>query len=430
MLKICSERNTSSDTRDGIPLDPENQTLGSFLDLARWVAAVIVFFGHLRNPLFLGYESLPADNRLAVVQAWYFVTGWHAEAVIVFFVLSGYLVGGGAITKAREGHFVLKNYTIDRITRLYIPLVPALLLTALLDYFGANFFSETGLYTHTHPMLREKVATEAFSTYLTFDTFLRNLAMLQTIAAPSFGSNQPLWTISLEFWFYAVFGLALASWRADQKCIRIFGLIATVLLVAMLGVSFPFFMGLWLIGAVIAFVPTQYTKHRFISLVIFLIVLALVRLKVGVFREYEVLRLGKDYLVAISFALLLASMRGSRLGALESLGPINRYLSNFSYSLYLLHFPLMLFVLGLLHASGEFEGIARGYEATDFRGLLAYMITIAVVLVGAWLMAAATERQTWRVRRFLRRWVGVERRADNCSTDKRAASAGDHRRCR
>ena len=72
-----------------------NPAFSSFLDFARWVAAFIVFAGHLRNPLFLGFADLGSEKTSLLINAWYFVTGLFGEAVIVFFVLSGYLIGGG-----------------------------------------------------------------------------------------------------------------------------------------------------------------------------------------------------------------------------------------------------------------------------------------------------------------------------------------------
>ena len=164
----------------------ENASFVSFLDLARWFAATIVFLGHLRVPLFLGYASLPAGDRGPLISIWYFITGCAGEAVTVFFVLSGYLVGAMGLAKARAGRFAPREYAIDRATRIFLPYVPALVLTACLDLAGGALFAGTGFYTHEHPMIREKIAIDAFQSFLTPQIFLSNLAMLQTIWAPPF----------------------------------------------------------------------------------------------------------------------------------------------------------------------------------------------------------------------------------------------------
>ena len=80
-------------------------------------------------------------------------------------------------------------------------------------------------------------------------------------------------------------------------------------------------------------------------------------------------------------------------------------MSSFSYSLYLIHFPLMLLLLGALHATGRFDGIGRGYSPTDFQGLLAYVTVASAVGLFAYAFAQITERQTPRLRRFLKRGV-------------------------
>ena len=381
----------------------ENASFVSFLDLARWLAAAIVFLGHLRDPLFLGYGSLPAEARGPLISIWYFITGWYGEAVTVFFVLSGYLVGAMGLAKASAGRFHLREYAIDRATRIFLPFVPALALTACLDLAGGALFAGTGFYTHEHPMIREKIAGGAFQSFSTPQIFLSNLAMLQTIWAPPFGSDRPLWTISLEFWFYVVFGVSLAASVASRRTARIAGLLAAAALLALLGAKFVVFLGLWAIGACVGLIRLSEIERPIVALLAFLSVLVAVRLNdIHGFAMDATLNTLKNYLVAASFAWVLISMRHACFCYLRSGSGFNRFLADFSYSLYLIHFPLMLFVLGALHATGRFDGIARGYSATDPRGLLAYAITIAVVGVCAWAFSQATERQTWRLRRMLR----------------------------
>jgi peptidoglycan/LPS O-acetylase OafA/YrhL len=42
----------------------------------------------------------------------------------------------------------------------------------------------------------------------TATTFVGNLAFLQTIAVPIFGTNGPMWSLANEFWYYLIFPLA------------------------------------------------------------------------------------------------------------------------------------------------------------------------------------------------------------------------------
>jgi peptidoglycan/LPS O-acetylase OafA/YrhL len=47
------------------------------------------------------------------------------EAVLLFFVLSGFLVGGRIIRRAKSRTFSLKDYSVDRCSRILLPLIPA-----------------------------------------------------------------------------------------------------------------------------------------------------------------------------------------------------------------------------------------------------------------------------------------------------------------
>ena len=67
----------------------------------------------------LGYHAFPAT-----------LPGGYT-GVDVFFVLSGFLVGG-AVMRAGPA-FDWRTYAIARLSRLWVVLVPALLLTAALD---------------------------------------------------------------------------------------------------------------------------------------------------------------------------------------------------------------------------------------------------------------------------------------------------------
>src|SRR5690348_5650474 len=99
-----------------------------WLDLVRFLAALLVVSAHVRGTVFREYSALAADSRNLAVASFFALTRLGHEAVIVFFVLSGYLVGGRAFERIARGRFVPGEYAVDRITRIWIPLVLALLL--------------------------------------------------------------------------------------------------------------------------------------------------------------------------------------------------------------------------------------------------------------------------------------------------------------
>lgn len=382
--------------------DLERSEFQSFLDLARWVAAAIVFFGHLRNPLFLGYGSLTEVDRNFIVQGWFFVTGWFGEAVIVFFVLSGFLIGGMGLARLQARTFDLRDYAIDRSSRLFVAFLPALLLTLLLDYAGSAWFAQAGLYNHTQLMIAEKISTPPFESLATLTNFFGNVVMLQHFRVPAYGSNTPLWTISAEFWFYFMFGLAavLLLHRSVRK--RGAAIAVGAVVFAILGAAFPYLLGLWLIGVGVALFGRSRLERPLLALILFVAVLVAARI---FHDEVSALMWGqavRDYGVATSFGYFVYSMRSARSAMLARIAVFNRFMAGFSFSLYLIHFPLIIFLSSFAFASGYFPGVAIGYRPTDPEGLLLYALMVFAVYLAAWSFSFLAERQTARVRRFLK----------------------------
>ena len=194
-----------------------------FLDLSRWGASILVVLTHVRSLVLVDYEHVFVSHNVAI-KALYFVTNFGHAAVIIFFVISGYLVGGRTLIKARLRGFSPIDYAIHRFVRIYIVLVPAIVLGFLLDWAGSRYFDDLGLYSHTGPFNISSLRFSAVD-HLTAVTALGNLLQLQTITVPPLGSNGPLWSLASEWWYYVIAGLGLAaafssklSWRFVSAC--------------------------------------------------------------------------------------------------------------------------------------------------------------------------------------------------------------------
>src|SRR5262245_22187219 len=98
-----------------------------WFDLIRGVSALAVCASHLRGVVFQDFSS----GGGAIWQPFYFVTGLGHQSVVVFFVLSGFFVGGSVLKKGRD--FEFEDYATARLTRLWTVLLPALAVTALVD---------------------------------------------------------------------------------------------------------------------------------------------------------------------------------------------------------------------------------------------------------------------------------------------------------
>ena len=176
------------------------------LDMLRGIAALGVVLGHSRSFTVLDYASSGADSP--VVQAFYLFTGLGHQWVLAFFALSGFLVGGPAFRAILHGDWNWERYMIKRLTRLWIVLIPALLLTLGLDTAGEILGGSAG-YTGSFYGLISSGPSFASPADLSLTTLAANLVFLQTIVRPTFGSNGPLWSLANEFWYYVTFPFLL-----------------------------------------------------------------------------------------------------------------------------------------------------------------------------------------------------------------------------
>ena len=152
-----------------------NRGLSLYLDLLRFSAALEVFAYHLT--MLTGW---PATQPI-------FASFGH-EAVVVFFVLSGYVIGYAARNRDKTP----ERYAVSRLTRIYSVAIPALLLTVALDHFGysLNPVVYDGFAPLHSPMLRFGISV-----------FLLN----ETWHSVQAFSNGPYWSVCYELLYYAIF---------------------------------------------------------------------------------------------------------------------------------------------------------------------------------------------------------------------------------
>ena len=327
------------------------------------------------------------------------------SAVVVFFVLSGFLVGGSVVTSLRKGHFSFTHYLVNRVSRLYVVLVPALLIGCALDGIGLRFFDTQRLYHMGWPHV---LSTLLFSVdeNLSWPILLANLCNLQTIATPALGSNGPLWSLANEFWYYLVFPLLLApamAWLAWRR--RLLLLAVAFAISALLYPKILLYGVIWVLGAALRAVPRALLPWRRLSLLLAVgTLLTASRLSHMYFNETVIF--ATDCLVALALAnLLLSWMHAKDDAVAPAVARVHAGLANFSYSLYLLHFPLLLLLCAMAQTWwGIGLSMAPGWAA-----YLLFAALVALLYLFAWAASLVTERHTQQVRQLLLRWCGVER---------------------
>ncbi len=365
------------------------------LDLSRWVAALLVVVEHLRSLMFADYG---VQERLRVGgKAFYFLTGFGHSAVMVFFVMSGFLVGGKVLERLVNGEFCWRKYGIDRISRLYLVYLLALLLGGTFDYFGSHYFNQFGIYNETFPG-HIAVIQQNFAQNLSGPVLMVNLAMCQTILGPVFGSNGPMWSLANEFWYYLAGPLLFLVIFESKIARRILGIIGLLGIIWFLPASILIYALVWLLGAWFYFINGRKLLPLWVSLPLFIISFSIARL------QWVAIPYLPDFLIGISFALVINSATG--ISQRISGRNWSQTLAGFSYSVYLCHFPFLVFLLSVMFREGLF----------DFQGQLTpkrvVIFLLILLLAYAWsfLISLATERQTSRVRGWLdRQMPGVSR---------------------
>ena len=312
------------------------------LNAIRGAAALIVLIGHTKG---LFFSSFTANGRPAQA-ANYIARGNRAtvgeEAVIIFFVLSGYLVGGSVLRSVKNGTWSWKSYLFKRITRLWVVLIPALVFGISLDALGMHLFeSATSIYAGPLSTL----VPHDLLARLSWKVAAANAVFLQGILSPTAGTNNSLWSLAYEWWYYLQFPLLILAFsRATKPFLRILYLALLLGSAMFVGREIVILFPTWLLGAAIAAVPiTRLSKIVAIPILV-LSISCLVLVK-----WFDISKDGAAWGVAIAFSLILfcaVRQRGSCRSAIYR--RVTEFFSDISYTLYLIHLPLAIFICALV----------------------------------------------------------------------------------
>lgn len=363
------------------------QTVASvLLDALRGIAALLVCIGHWRYFLFVDYPQLSHHHR------WFFLpyllcTLGH-QAVIVFFVLSGYLVGGHILQTLDQGRWSWRGYLIQRGVRLWIVLLPALALGGVLDFAALHFHLAPALYAgavHNH------ITFNVHAT-LTWKALIGNCVFLQTIATPVFGSNSPLWSLANEFWYYLIFPLGLLALRSSRPILNrvCMGLICLVMLWGV-GSGIRMLLPVWLLGVLLAILPVWHTTSwtRWLAVAFYSPIF------VTVSRGHLTGRFPADYVLGIATFALLYVLLGARQPATGRwYERPSHTMAGFSYTLYLVHVPMLMLLTALL--AGDHRWLP------DLSHTAIGLAVLLFVIVYAYAVAKLTEFHTDEVRGWIK----------------------------
>lgn len=361
-----------------------NKDIYIYLDFFRWVSAFLVMIGHIRSVLFVDFDFV--NNKNLITRFFYFITGLGHEAVIIFFVLSGLLIGTKIITAHQNDEFCFSKYIIDRICRIYVVLVPALLLTYALDLLGYNLFNVNNIYTAGYEM--QAMLFNA-NEHLSFTIFIGNLFMLQNLFVPSLGTNGPLWSLNYEFYYYLVFPIIIIAYF-KRTFFYNFLVFISLLLMIYLKYEIVLYMFIWLIGIIPSIVILKnYTNSftKILSIIIFVILIIISRIHI-----LPIILC--DFMIAISFVFLLINLGDYKLKYQK----IHKSLSDMSYSNYLIHFPLLIIFISFLQ---KIDFIKVNQLQPNIYEFLLFILIIFIISICTFIFNLLFEKKTNNIRLFL-----------------------------
>lgn len=307
-----------------------DKSYSTLLDFSRFSAAMLVFFHHA--------EQILKDKSLSVVAS------FGHDAVIFFFLLSGFVIGYVADNKEKS----LSAYFVARVARLYSVAIPSIVLVIVLYTIGVTLF----------PNVYESLSVSDWASIATVSAFFLGQSALFSAGIPT---NGPYWSINYEAWYYIIFG-AFFYLRGYKRTLFVF------LAMVIAGVKILVFLPMWMAGFFC------YQHHRKLKLPVSA-GYAMIFLSLGFYAWFRGVNLDDtlfkwsagimggeqiantelafskrflpDYVTSVVFLVLFAGLyvvREHYQRLLEKLKRPISMVSAYTFTIYLLHFPILAFL--------------------------------------------------------------------------------------
>ncbi len=304
-----------------------NKSLSIYLDLMRFVAAIAVFFAHA--PSFIGGYLWQLG-------------GFGHQAVVVFFLLSGFVISFVVENKEKT----ISHYIVNRASRIYSVAIPALLLSWLVYMLGVTVRPEDFL-RFNDPMVSPYVI------FLSALSFTNQAWIAVTIFA-----NPPYWSLSYEILYYTFF--AVVYYLTGVKKV-----VFAALLLLIMGPSIILYLPIWLLGVycykhltLFSSLKTWQNSLVFIGSIISIFLLSL-KSSEHFINSFAPLILGDsifsillhpaqsfliDYLIAFCVACNILAYPYIFSGIKNYINSYERpvrFFASYTFSTYLYHFPIL-----------------------------------------------------------------------------------------
>ncbi len=350
--------------------------VSDLMDVLRGGSALIVAFVHSFQIFCLPYFGLYGFPHL--------FTSWLATyAVVTFFIVSGFMICLSVSNHSDAHGFKAMKFLKARFLRIYPPLLASLLICViiflLMNYFqvhGSESFRLGGeLFVS-----REKVQIE-------WERFIPTLLLIYSIvpsSPPPLSINGPLWTLSYEWWFYLLAMLVVHAAVNKTSWLRV---LPVILLLALFwrspaGLLLWIFLLIWGSGYLLAYLyrSGKLLEPRFVFILLSSVavcVLGIIAVGGGkslIYLAEPLQRYGNPGLKTMMFVgFLLTILIGFMIRKKVPIRFLSRT-ARYSYTLYLIHFPIQLLAFGLLHSYlvNQHWGISLG------TGVLVTLLIVAI----------------------------------------------------
>jgi len=354
-----------------------NRTTSLYLDLVRFSAAVLVVLTHLAYSRFSGGMLTPLRT-------------YGNDAVMIFFVLSGYVIAYTVAERDRD----FRTYVVNRFARLYSVAIPAIILTFLLDHIGRQIdpVLYEGFWYQGNAPLSRMLAAVTFTNELWF-----NSVRLFT--------NGPYWSLGYEFWYYMLFAAAVYT-RGRRRAILLLGICVLV------GPKILLLLPVWLLGVWVHRVNSGPALSWRLGVVLFVVPVALyAAFRYSGMRDTLLhwsyaqfgrsfvegdLKWSNEFLAAYFIGLMVAcnfiGFHAISLKVAPLLAPFEKPIRDWAgctFSIYLFHYPLLQFFKAVL--------------PLDAQSPASVVALLALTILACRLLGSVTEKRKDFARRLVAR---------------------------
>lgn len=306
------------------------------LEWWRGVLCFIVFISHLIQIVWfptIGIKSIFHDVIFCLANV----------SVIFFFALSGILISYSIINISEDHYFNWIKYLVNRLSRIYPSLIFVILLSAILvilySLINKGNYNIIKLETDKY-LVRDFYSTD-------FKSIIKTFFMLQWGMGQINGS---IWSLFIEWWLYisAMF-LFLAI---KVKNYNIFKFIYFFLSIIVLylsyygyGIKVIFYLFIWYLG----FIYTLYFRYYTKKYNIICILTGCLFILILFFNGIKAININTSNWLVYGLIQIIYSIFFIKICFKYSGKYLFREISKYSYTLYIIHFPIILFIFALLH---------------------------------------------------------------------------------